>query len=433
MKIMPNFRAIFPLVVISFISLFVLPAGVSALDGFNCNGNEEYCAFYDEAIAGGAACTLDESTSSLPFTLPSCTWAQVNGTNYYCSSYRGTAFKASSQGEIINRVGNDTGFDMPSEISGCRALVNRFNLNPDTPLYENISNYTFAQDAGDTNNIINFSSIYSPVAGTETRCNGVNSLTGNAVASGQSFNLSLNGCILSESVQTVRVDFTATGQNETGFSSTFDGVIVVQSDGKLTLPSTNIPAGRDLSGYNNLILRLRDQSGNEIMNTSVALRTQQESEEDQQASEGQEDTPPTISSQFGPCNCGGGVQCSGEGKERRITKFPTTGTESYQCVMCLSAVGNTWVGGLGCINTTPQGIFLQLIRISMGVMGGVALLRLIFLGYQYQFGDQKEIQKAREGVLSTLAAIVIVLFSVLLLRIIGVNILDVVPTGFFGS
>ncbi len=92
----------------------------------------------------------------------------------------------------------------------------------------------------------------------------------------------------------------------------------------------------------------------------------------------------------------------------------------------------TWTA-IGCINTTPEGVFVTLVRITLGVMGGVALLRLIYMGYLYQTGDEGKIKQAREGVVSTLVGIIVVIFSVVILRIIGVNVLDVVPSGFYGG
>lgn len=105
--------------------------------------------------------------------------------------------------------------------------------------------------------------------------------------------------------------------------------------------------------------------------------------------------------------------------------------QSAACRNCLRANG-TWTA-LGCIVTTPEGLFASIVRLALGVMGGVALLRMIYLGYIYQVGSDKQIAAARQGVLSTLAGLVILVFSVVLLRIIGVNILDIVPAGFYGA
>ncbi len=127
---------------------------------------------------------------------------------------------------------------------------------------------------------------------------------------------------------------------------------------------------------------------------------------------------PNDSNAFGVRNCPG--QDNG-----------TFTDEFYECRSCIT-LGGTWTG-LGCLSTTPAALFANLARIGLGIMGGVALLRLIYLGFLYQTGDESKISEARQGVLSTLGAIVLVLFSVLLLQVIGVNILDIVPEGFFIS
>ncbi len=84
---------------------------------------------------------------------------------------------------------------------------------------------------------------------------------------------------------------------------------------------------------------------------------------------------------------------------------------------------------LGCIDTTPVGIITNLIRIALGTMGGVALLQLILVGLRYMQGDEGEIKKAREQLIATLTGLATLVFSVLILRILGVNILDIIPSG----
>lgn len=84
---------------------------------------------------------------------------------------------------------------------------------------------------------------------------------------------------------------------------------------------------------------------------------------------------------------------------------------------------------IGCVDTTPLGIITGLIRIGFGVMGGVALLQLILAGIAYQSGEDAKIKSAREKVIATLTGIAILVFSVLILRIIGINVLDVLPSG----
>lgn len=86
---------------------------------------------------------------------------------------------------------------------------------------------------------------------------------------------------------------------------------------------------------------------------------------------------------------------------------------------------------IGCIDPSPLGLITGLIRISLGVVGGVALVQLIIAGLAYQSGNQEQIEKAQSRIFSTIGGLAVLIFSVLILRIIGVNILDVVPEGLF--
>lgn len=84
---------------------------------------------------------------------------------------------------------------------------------------------------------------------------------------------------------------------------------------------------------------------------------------------------------------------------------------------------------IGCVDPSPLGIITGLIRIALGVIGGVALIQLILVGIMYQRGNEEEIKKARERLIAILTGVAFLVFSVLILRILGVNILDVIPAG----
>lgn len=86
---------------------------------------------------------------------------------------------------------------------------------------------------------------------------------------------------------------------------------------------------------------------------------------------------------------------------------------------------------IGCIDPTPTGIITGIIRIALGVMGGIALLQLIYAGVMYQLGDEAKIKEARDRVIATITGLAVLIFSVLILRIIGINILDVLPVNSF--
>ncbi len=138
------------------------------------------------------------------------------------------------------------------------------------------------------------------------------------------------------------------------------------------------------------------------------------------------------------CNADGSVRVEPyKGGSSSSSGGPVNGTDACSsqtdaankasCLTCVSR-GGLWVA-IGCVDPSPLGIITGLIRISFGIMSGVALIQLIRAGIHYQTGDEANIKKAREEVVATIIGIAVLAFSVLILRILGVNILDVLPAG----
>lgn len=89
---------------------------------------------------------------------------------------------------------------------------------------------------------------------------------------------------------------------------------------------------------------------------------------------------------------------------------------------------------IGCIpygNATDFTAFI--LRWAIGVGGGIAFLLILVAGFQIMTasGDPKKLQAGRELLTSAVAGIIMIIFSVFLLRIIGVNILGIIPTATF--
>lgn len=118
-----------------------------------------------------------------------------------------------------------------------------------------------------------------------------------------------------------------------------------------------------------------------------------------------------------------------------VDKLNSPGTvdsvESNRCISCLCN-GNSW-SGIGCIDTnSTQGIITSVMRIVLGVIGGIALILMIISGYLYNTGQVDNVAKAKQTITAMFAAIIFIVFSVLLLRFIGVNVLDVTTVGIIG-
>jgi hypothetical protein len=80
---------------------------------------------------------------------------------------------------------------------------------------------------------------------------------------------------------------------------------------------------------------------------------------------------------------------------------------------------------IGCIDPTPSGLFTKFFSIGIGIAGGIAFLLIVFGGFQIitSAGNPERLNEGKEVVTSAIAGLLMIIFSVFLLKIIGVNIL----------
>ncbi len=80
---------------------------------------------------------------------------------------------------------------------------------------------------------------------------------------------------------------------------------------------------------------------------------------------------------------------------------------------------------LGCIPTDPTAFVTAFFPWALGIAGTAAFLLIIFGAFQHitAAGNPEQMQKAQELIVSALTGLVIIIFSVSLLKIIGVDIL----------
>lgn len=82
---------------------------------------------------------------------------------------------------------------------------------------------------------------------------------------------------------------------------------------------------------------------------------------------------------------------------------------------------------LGCIATSPAGLVSSLLRILLGIAGAVAVLLIIYSGYRMMTsaGNPEVLQGARETLTSAIVGLLFIIFSLVLLEVIGVDILRI--------
>lgn len=80
---------------------------------------------------------------------------------------------------------------------------------------------------------------------------------------------------------------------------------------------------------------------------------------------------------------------------------------------------------IGCINTNPVGLVQDFFKLAVGIGGGIALLLMIGGAFQMitSAGNPEGVKHGKEQFTSAIEGLLFIIFSVLLLRIIGVDIL----------
>jgi len=96
-----------------------------------------------------------------------------------------------------------------------------------------------------------------------------------------------------------------------------------------------------------------------------------------------------------------------------------------QCNNCFQQNG-AWTA-IGCIPTDPSVFIGKLLLIGIGIAGGIAFLLILFGGFQIMTsaGNPEQLNAGRELISSAIAGLLLIIFSVFILKVIGVNILGI--------
>jgi hypothetical protein len=83
---------------------------------------------------------------------------------------------------------------------------------------------------------------------------------------------------------------------------------------------------------------------------------------------------------------------------------------------------------IGCIPIDSQtALFGFILGWSIGIAGGIAFILILIAGFQIttSAGDPKKLQAGQELLTSAISGILLLIFSVIVLKFIGVNILQI--------
>ena len=107
--------------------------------------------------------------------------------------------------------------------------------------------------------------------------------------------------------------------------------------------------------------------------------------------------------------------------EQQIRDKQCTGASGVPCPNGQPGINTA----LGCLNPEPAALVQQILRFSMGIGGGIAFLLMIFGAFQMitSAGSAEALKAGQERFYSAIIGLLFLIFSVILLKIIGVDIL----------
>ncbi len=99
------------------------------------------------------------------------------------------------------------------------------------------------------------------------------------------------------------------------------------------------------------------------------------------------------------------------------------------CNKCHDEQG-VWTA-VGCIPTSAQGIVESLVRIGLGLSGGVVVLMVLAGAFTLatSAGNPKQVEEAQQMISAAVIGLLFVIFSVIILRFIGISVLHIPGLG----
>lgn len=105
--------------------------------------------------------------------------------------------------------------------------------------------------------------------------------------------------------------------------------------------------------------------------------------------------------------------------------------EAYNnCIKCIGGAETGTEGiwtAIGCIKRDPTTIVQNLLKVGLGMGGGVALLMILAAGFLFSIsqGDPKRTGEAKELITAAITGLLFIIFSVVILQFIGYTVLKI--------
>lgn len=116
-------------------------------------------------------------------------------------------------------------------------------------------------------------------------------------------------------------------------------------------------------------------------------------------------------------------------KAVNVCKFVTADKQDA-CMQCMyppePAIPGSWTA-IGCIPSDPTAFIGKLLSFGVGIAGGIAFLLMLFAGLQMMTsaGNPERLNAGKELMGAALMGLLLIIFSVFILRLIGFTILRI--------
>lgn len=120
------------------------------------------------------------------------------------------------------------------------------------------------------------------------------------------------------------------------------------------------------------------------------------------------------------------VACQDVPASAYLTDVCNYASDPGKCMDCLENQGGAWTA-IGCVPTEPAGLLTLLLTFGMGIAGGIAFLLILLGGFQMMtsVGNPEQLNAGRELISSAITGLILIIFSVFLLKLIGYDILRI--------
>lgn len=116
---------------------------------------------------------------------------------------------------------------------------------------------------------------------------------------------------------------------------------------------------------------------------------------------------------------------------RMVELCEYAGDNKEACESCFKKdPAEAWTA-IGCIPTSPSGFIAKFLGLGVGIAGGIAFLLILFSGFQMMTstGNPEKLNAGKELMTAAISGLVLIIFSIFLLRLIGVTILQLPEFG----